>query len=363
MTKYDASLKPILPPLSPTTRDDNAITSVRAPSDWPLLPWPRGPLSASVISALQRQPGTLGTTPPVSGVDALSDNDFELALYLCYEVHYRGLADADWEWDPGLLRFRAELEQVFENRLRDEVGPSVPRYPHEVAPALDELIQSSDPSLSRYLGASGTLEQIREFCVHRSAYQLKEADPHTFGIPRLTGEAKAAMAQIQYDEYGSGDAAAIHSTLFGNTMTALGLDASHGSYIEILPGVTLATVNLVSMFAFHRRWRAALVGHLAVFEMTSAEPMGRYAQALERLGIGPEGRRFYDVHAEIDARHAEIARDRMVAGLVSAEPLLGADLLFGASAVLMLEQHFGTHLLDAWSKNQSSLVPWEMSAS
>jgi len=363
VTKYDASIKPILPALSPSTLDDATGAPVRAPSDWPLLPWPRGPLSASVISALQRQPGTLGTTPPVSGVDALSDNDFELALYLCYEVHYRGLADADWEWDPGLLRFRAELEHVFENRLRDEVDTIVPRYPHEVAPALDELIQSSDPSLSMYLGELGTLEQMREFCVHRSAYQLKEADPHTFGIPRLTGEAKAAMALIQYDEYGSGDAAAMHSTLFGNTMTELGLDASHGSYIEILPGVTLATVNLVSMFAFHRRWRAALVGHLAVFEMTSAEPMGRYAQALERLGIGPEGRRFYNVHAEIDARHAEIARDRMVAGLVSAEPLLGADLLFGASTVLLLEQRFGAHLLDAWSKNRSSLVPWAMSAS
>jgi hypothetical protein len=274
------------------------------------------------------------------------------------------LADADWEWDPGLLRFRAELEHVFEDRLRDEVSPSSPLYPHEVAPTLDALIRSSlDPSLSTYLSEAGTLEQLREFCVHRSAYQLKEADPHTFGIPRLTGEAKAAMAQIQYDEYGSGDAAQMHSTLFGNTMTALGLDASHGSYIEILPGVTLATVNLVSMFAFHRRWRAALVGHLAVNEMTSAESMGRYSQALERLGVHASGRHFFDVHAEVDAHHAEIARDRMVAGLVSAEPLLGSDLLFGAGAVLMLEQRFGSHLLDAWSNKRSSLVPWEMNAS
>ncbi|HVB51148.1 MAG TPA: iron-containing redox enzyme family protein [Acidimicrobiales bacterium] len=371
MTKFDSTAKPLFasfPPVSIENRVDGygseTNEAVRLPSDWPLLPWPRGPLSSAVISALQRQPGTLGATPEVSGVDALSDDDFELALYLCYEVHYRGLADADWEWDPGLLRFRAELEKVFEGQLRDHLGSTSPLYPHEVVPALDELITAScDPSLSMYLGASGTLEQLREFCVHRSAYQLKEADPHTFGIPRLTGEAKAAMALIQYDEYGSGDASRMHSTLFGNTMTALGLDASHGSYIEVLPGVTLATVNLVSMFALHRRWRAALVGHLAVFEMTSAEPMARYGQALARLGVDPSGRHFFDVHADVDAHHAEIARDRMVAGLVSAEPLLGADLLFGAAAVLMLEQRFGSHLLDAWSKDRSSLVPWEMSAS
>jgi hypothetical protein len=157
------------------------------------------------------------------------------------------------------------------------------------------------------------LDQLCEFCIHRSAYQLKEADPHTFGIPRLTGEAKAAMVEIQFEEYGSGNAAEMHSVLFGNTMRALNLDSSYGSYVEVLPGATLATVNLVSMFALHRRWRAALVGHLAVFEMTSVEPMARYSRALDRFGIGSEGRRFYDVHVKADERHALIARDRMVA--------------------------------------------------
>jgi Iron-containing redox enzyme len=50
----------------------------------------------------------------------------------------------------------------------------------------------------------GTLAQLREFAIHRSAYQLKEADPHTWAIPRLTGAVKAAMVEIQADEYGDG---------------------------------------------------------------------------------------------------------------------------------------------------------------
>jgi hypothetical protein len=315
-----------------------------------------------VISAYRRDPGTLGATPPVTDVDALTDDDFSLALYLCYEVHYRGMTDDNWEWDVDLLRFRAELERVFEARLRDEVAPVEFPRPFDVTTALDETIRSSSgPSLSTYLLETGTLEQFREFCVHRSAYQLKEADPHTFGIPRLSGEAKAAMVAIQHDEYGSGEAAAMHSTLFANTMNALGLDATYGSYVEVLPGVTLATVNLVSMFALHRRWRAALVGHLAVFEMTSVAPMRRYSQALERLGIGPGGRRFYDVHVTADKIHAQIARDRMVTGLIRAEPDLAPDLLFGVAALLMLEERFATHLLDAWADNRSSLVPWDLS--
>jgi hypothetical protein len=344
-----------------STRDTtiNHVASATV-SDWPLLPWPRGPLSASVIAALQRQPGTLGVTPPISEIDALNDDDFALALYLCYELHYRAGTDAGWEWDLDLLKFRAELEHVFEDRLRDEVLDLRSRLPVDVISVLEELITTpSGPSLSTFLLESGTLDQLREFCIHRSAYQLKEADPHTFGIPRLTGEAKAAMVEIQYEEYGSGDASSMHSTLFGNTMNTLGLNSSYGFYVGVLPGTTLSTVNLVSMFALHRRWRAALVGHLAVFEMTSVEPMGRYSNALARFGIGPEGRRFYDVHVTADERHALIARDKMVAGLIRAEPELSGDLLFGAAAVLMLEQRFASHLLDAWADNRSSLLEWK----
>jgi len=358
---------------TPVVLDDGNELSRHAPNvtaqglvtqDWPPLPSPRGPLSAFIISALHRQPRTLGPTPHVVGIDALSDDDFELALYLCYEIHYGAVSDSGWEWDPDLLKFRAELEHVFEERLRDEVGNDRSRVPVDVVSALEELIRTpSGPSLSTYLLESGTLVQLREFCIHRSAYQLKEADPHTFAIPRLTGEAKAAMVEIQYEEYGSGVATEMHSVLFGNTMRALGLDSSCGTYVDVLPGTTLATVNLVSMFALHRRWRAALVGHLAVFEMTSVEPMARYSNALARFGIGPEGRRFYDVHVIADERHAVIARDRMVAGLIRAEPELGPDLLFGAAAILMLEQRFTTHLLDAWADNRSSLVPCKLDAS
>ena len=335
----------------------------RPPRYGPPRPAPRGPLSASVISALDRLPGFLGPTPPVGDIDALADDDLQLALYCCYELHYRGLAGAhaDWEWDPAVLGFRADLERAFLDRLADEIGPTDPDRGGDVAGALVEMIaDASGPSLSTFLLESGTLDQFREFCIHRSAYQLKEADPHTFAIPRLCGDAKAAMVAIQHDEYGCGRAADMHSTLFAATLTTLGLAPAYGAYLDRLPAATLATVNLISLFGLHRRWRAAAVGHLAVFEMTSVEPMGRYSRALGRLGIGPEGRRFYDVHVAADALHGRIALDRMVAALIDIEPQLGDDLLFGAAAVLMVEERFARHLLTAWSTRRSSLVSPEM---
>jgi len=325
----------------------------------PPRPEPRGPLSTAVLLALQQPSGSLIQIPSVVGIDALADDDLQLALYLCYELHYRGLVGADpgWEWDPGLLGLRAVLERAFLDRLHEEIGPAQPTFGGGIREALVELIVGeSGPSLSTFLLEQGTFCQFQEFCVHRSAYQLKEADPHTFAIPRICGEAKAAMVEIQHDEYGNGDGDEMHSTLFAATMTALHLDPVYGVYVDRLPGTTLATVNLVSMFALHRRWRGALIGHLAVFEMTSVEPMGRYSRTLDRMGIGLEARRFYDVHVEADVRHGIIALERMVTGLMEAEPHLGADLLFGAAAVLMVEGRFAHHLLDAWSESRSSLL-------
>ncbi len=161
----------------------------------------------------------------------------------------------------------------------------------------------------------GSIAEMREFAVHRSAYQLKEADPHTWAIPRLEGSAKAALVRVQADEYGDGATHRMHQRLFVTTMRALALDSSYGAYLDVLPGTTLATVNLITLFGLHRRWRGALVGNLAVYEMTSVVPMRRYSSALQRVGIGPAAREFYDVHVLADAEHQVIAVRDLAAGL------------------------------------------------
>jgi len=293
---------------------------------------------------------------PTSG-DPLSDDDLQLALYCCYELHYRGFAGVDpaWEWDPALLAWRAALETAFLDAVRD-LRPRAPCAAGTVERLRALLDGHEGPSLSSHVLERGTLAQMREFCIHRSAYQLKEADPHTWGIPRLAGRAKAAMVALQADEYGAGDPRAMHAALFAETMRSLGLDTAYGAYLDVLPGTTLATVNLISLLGLHRRWRGAVVGHLAGFEMTSVVPMARYAAALHRLGVGAAGRRFYEVHVAADAEHEVLAVNEMVAPLVEDEPGLAADLLFGAEALLLVEDRFTRALLDAWAERRTSLL-------
>lgn len=321
------------------------------------LPRPCGPLSELVVEHLALRPHDVPFVAVPDGDDPLSDDDLHLALYCCYELHYRSFAGVDdgWEWNPSLLRFRAQLEDAFTARLVAELGErrSVADVEEALADAIGE--GAGGPSLSAWMLQHGTVDHFREFAVHRSAYQLKEADPHTWAIPRLAGGPKAALVGIQVDEYGGGDEGAMHASLFAVTMAALGLGTGYGTYLDVLPGTTLATCNLVSLFGLHRRWRGALAGHLAVFESTSVGPMSRYGQALSRLGLGEAARRFYDVHVEADALHEAMACSALAGGLAADEPALAGDIVFGACALMLVERRFSERLLDNWAAGRSSL--------
>jgi Iron-containing redox enzyme len=324
------------------------------------LPRPRGDASAFLLARLRRDAHELSAVVPPVTRDALDDDDLQLALYLCYELHYRGLPGVDerWEWEPSLLSFRAGLERAFESALLESLGP--PRAGGATARTMDlalrEVIEADDaPSLSRHLERDGTLEQMLEFVVHRSAYQLKEADPHAWAIPRLDGPAKAALVEIQADEYGGGRPERVHAELFAVSMEALGLDRAYGAYLDLIPGVTLATVNLMSMLGLHRRLRGAIVGHLAAFEMTSSLPNRRYANALRRLGFDERATGFFDEHVEADAVHENVAAVDLAGGLVRREPALAGQVIWGARALAELDGRWARRLLEAWARGASSL--------
>jgi hypothetical protein len=323
------------------------------------LPDPRGPLSEAVITRLHTGPARALPQPDLPAVaDPLSDDDLHLALYLCYELSYRGLPGVgdEWEWEPSLLVLRRALERVFEAALRGIRTPR-PSPAGDTDVALRSLIAADDaPSVSRYLERSGTREQVREFLIHRSAYQLKEADPHSFAIPRLAGAAKVALVEIQSDEYGGGRPERVHAELFRRTMVGAGLDERYGAYVAALPGVTLATVNLMSMCGLNRRLRGAIVGHLACFEMTSSIPNRRYANALRRLGYTDDAIDFFDEHVEADAVHENLAAVDLAGGFVRDEPDLAGDVMWGAAALLHLDGRWARHMLTSWGEGRSSLL-------
>lgn len=320
----------------------------------PRLPQPRGPLSEAVVAALED--GTATALPDAGAADAEPyGDDLQLALYVLYELHYRGFAGVDEtrEWDPELLRLRRALEGRFLQALRGDTprGGTV----EEVFDAL--LVEPVDHSgsVSGFLQRDGELWQVREYAALRSLYHLKEADPHAWVIPRLSGRAKAAMVAVEYDEFGAGRPERVHARLFAELMGDLGLDTAYGHYLDAVPAQALATTNVMSLFGLHRALRGALVGHFACVEVTSSPGSRRLAAAMRRLGAGPAAEHFYAEHVEADAVHEQLVRREVIAGLLEDEPHLASEVAFGAQATTLLEDRLGGALLDAWRRGRSAL--------
>jgi Iron-containing redox enzyme len=323
---------------------------------------PRGPLTELLLTQLRRQPDGLPDWTPAL-VHMLEPEDLHLALHLAYGLHYDGFAGVDdaWEWEPSLLALTTLLEKRFLTPLVEEVtsrgaGPDQDGDLPTVIGRVRHLLGApGGPSLSAFMQDHGDREMLREFVLHRSIYQRKEADPHTWAIPRLRGAAKSAMVTLQADEYGGGAPGRSHAELFAHTMMALDLDPTPGAHIDQVPGVTLATDNLVSLFGLHRRWRGALVGHLAAFEMTSVVPMGRYAQAVRNILDDEVAAEFYDVHVEADVHHEVIAVEDLITGLAATDPEALRDVPFGVAALTTVEARMSQWLLSSWSAGVSSL--------
>src|SRR3954452_11996581 len=116
----------------------------------PTLPEPRGLLSERLLSALPGPPQAL----PTDFADPEYE-DLQLALYCCYELHYRGFDGVDdgWEWEPGLLAFRAALERAFDADVRAWAGSrGEPPAPDAIDVLLRDLMHADEaPSVSTFI--------------------------------------------------------------------------------------------------------------------------------------------------------------------------------------------------------------------
>lgn len=332
------------------------------------LPEPRGPVSTALREVLTNQVPAWMVESLIAETahaarqdqDILFNEDLQLALFIFYELQYRGLAEvADtWEWYPRLLTARAEIEAAFEARLRRGAG-SVPGSAPTAGAVADELFRlagnGNDSSVADRILARASLDQVKEFLVHNSIYQPAEADPHTWALSRLDRDAKTILAELHVDEHGNGQPGHTGAGLLADTLDEVDLESGFGAYIEHMPAITLASINLISFFGLHRRLHGALLGRLAIHEMSSALPSAKYSRGLRRLGFGDKACAYFDEHVEVDATRAQITGRDLADALAQNEPEMREQVLFGAAAACLLDDLLATWQLQAWDGQHSSL--------
>jgi len=311
----------------------------------PLLPVPAGPNSTAARSALLT--GTTGSL--IESIDPF-DRDTQLAWFMLNEASFGGWADVDdaAEWDPAVVALRRQIEDWFERTI------DVDRDVVDAVELVNATLSAEGPSMSRFLADYGTTIQVIESLMLRYPYQSKEADPHTFAIPRLTGTVKQALCEIQAGEYGVGHRST-HAELFMAALDALDRGASD-AVIGSLPGVAYATSNLVSMGGLNRARRGVAVGQLALFEMDSVVPNGTMVSACDRLDLPAATRRFFDVHVMADAEHEVIAQQAFLIDYPLREPDQIPNLLFGIRAQHVIDVALALHAIQAWSTGLSAVA-------
>jgi hypothetical protein len=89
--------------------------------------------------------------------------------------------------------------------------------------------------------------------------------------------------------------------------------------------------------------------------MTSSIPNRRYGAGLRRLGYGDDATAFFDVHVVADAVHESIAAVDLAGGLARQDARLGADVIWGARALLAVDGRWAQHVMSAWEADRSSL--------
>lgn len=309
-----------------------------------------------------RQPLETGAiqAPPAAAYagDIVHDEDAQLAMWVLYELHYRGFedADADWQGHPDVARYLRWLEEPFLAQLRaydiPETDADAPMHTR-----IEYLIDSSPSAdLAKFMQREATVEQFRDYLMLKSIYHLKESDPHSFVLPRIDGLAKVRLAELQYDEYGSGRPERLHAAMFAQSLEAAGLESDYGAYIDLAPATTLAVNNSMSLFGLRRSLRGAAMGHLAAFEATSSIPCRRVAQGMHRVGLGEQAAAYYEEHVEADAVHEQIAMREICGTLASEDPALVDDILLGVWTCLYLEYLDGHHIVSAWKQDASPLA-------
>ncbi len=141
----------------------------------------------------------------------------------------------------------------------------------------------------------------------------------------MPARAKMEMAHNLWDEFGRGNPHGVHGHLLERTAQCLHLSCP----IEDAMWESLALGNLMAGLTVERRAYLA-VGALGAIELTAPDRVAWVAQGMRRLGMPPEARRYFDLHATLDIEHSRRWNGEVLHTLVSEDPRTAPLLAQGA---------------------------------
>lgn len=223
-------------------------------------------------------------------------------------------------------------EGLFIEDERRSVTEAVMRAPHEVDAfmAWFEQLAHDGPGqgdrLFPWLAAEASLDQMRWFITQEVAGEAGFDDLVALTQLRMPTQAKLELARNYWDEMGRGKRVGMHGPMLELTVKELQLAPS----IDNTVWESLALGNLMSALAHDRRYAFHSIGALGVIELTAPGRVSLVNEGLARLNVSSAGRRYFQLHANLDVAHSREWNREIIRPLVAADPRCARAIAEGA---------------------------------
>ena len=311
---------------------------------------PDGTLAAN---APHPQHGPLQTSMPQDGLQQ------RLALFNATRFN-PGLPTAAWREDIATQaeRLREEGEWLEERRAAVAArAAQAPRDADGFVAWFQELERTGpgqgDP-LFAWLADEASLDEMRWFLTQEVAGEAGFDDLAALTQVKLSQQAKLEVARNYWDEMGRGNPKGMHGPMLEVIADRLGLQPTLATTVP----ESLALANTMAGLACNRRYAYHSVGALGVIEQTAPSRAVQVGRGMKRLGIPPEDRHYFDLHAVLDIKHSEAWNAEAIYPLVAENPAVAPAIAEGA--LMRLEAGlacFERYRAELWGEGASLAMP------
>ncbi len=247
---------------------------------------------------------------------------------------------AMWEEDERTALETRILEGHYLEGLRKSIAPLTPE---KISSADDftiwfEALAESGPSqqhpLFDWLAEAANLPQMKWFLTQEIAVETGFEDLVAYTQIGLPVQAKLECARNFWDEMGRGKHGSTNPQLLNRVIQGLELRPS----IATTVWQSLALSNTMLGLASTRRYAYHSLGALGAVELTASQRTAKISHGMQRLGLDPWVRSYFDLHAALDVAHSRSWIREIIHPMVKANPACAQFIAEGALMRLQCDQ-------------------------
>jgi hypothetical protein len=258
----------------------------------------------------------------------------------------------DWRAEVAEESRMKHFEGAFIEAFREHIAPLVARVPTDPDGfiAWFEDLKTSGPGqwdpLFAWLENEASIHDMRWFLTQEAAGEAGFDDLVAMTQVKLPARPKLELARNYWDEMGRGSYGGMHGPMLERTTKGLELSPT----IDSTLWQSLCLANVMTAFATTRRYTYQSIGALGVVELTAPTRVGAVDAGLKRLGVSPEGRKYFALHAHLDVEHSRAWNAEALVPLVTETPECARHIAEGAVMRLICgEQCFETYRAHLWA--------------